>query len=148
MESLLKGHLHDIGEVFLFHGTKADLKDVIAHSGFDERVANLAGLFGAGVYFAENSSKSDEYCTPDKTGSCFMFLCRVMLGTPFLAEQPMRQLRRPPNLPGSNPSQLCDCVIGVTAATHPGAFLQRYREFVVYDRRQAYPELLIEYKRI
>jgi hypothetical protein len=29
--------------------------------GFDERVSNLSGLFGCGVYFAENSSKSDMY---------------------------------------------------------------------------------------
>ena len=144
MKSML--HSSDLGEVFLFHGTKANLKDVIMHSGFDERVANLGGLFGAGVYFAENSSKSDEYCTPDSSGSCYMFLSRVMLGTPFLAEQPMSQLRRPPNLHGSN--RLCDSVIGVTKATHPSAFLERYREFIVYDRRQAYPELLIEFKRV
>eukprot|EP00960_Hanusia_phi_P001082 29725-Hanusia_phi.AAC.1 len=46
-------------EVFLFHGTKPDLIDIIAEAGFDERVCSLEGLFGAGIYLAENSSKSD-----------------------------------------------------------------------------------------
>lgn len=37
------------------------LVDKIANHGFDERVSNLAGMFGCGIYFAENSSKSVIY---------------------------------------------------------------------------------------
>ncbi|EKX31416.1 hypothetical protein GUITHDRAFT_122390 [Guillardia theta CCMP2712] len=64
-------------EVFLFHGTKHDMAEAILKSGLDERVCSLEGLFGAGVYLAENSSKSDEYCTPDSRGICRMLLVRA-----------------------------------------------------------------------
>jgi hypothetical protein len=63
-------------EHYLFHGTKPECVDVLTHRGFDERVGELGGLFGAGCYFAENSSKSDQYVPPDSAGQ-FMFICRV-----------------------------------------------------------------------
>ncbi len=44
---------------YLFHGSSYSLIDTIAKRGFDERLANLHGMFGSGIYFAENSSKSD-----------------------------------------------------------------------------------------
>ncbi|EKX32232.1 hypothetical protein GUITHDRAFT_82501 [Guillardia theta CCMP2712] len=133
-------------EAFLFHGTKHDMADAILKSGLDERVCSLEGLFGAGVYLAENSSKSDEYCTPDSHGICRMLLVRVALGTPFEALQTMRRARRPPAMPGS--SRLHDSVMAVTRDTHPQACLDKHREFIVYDRRQTYPELLIEFRRV
>jgi hypothetical protein len=47
---------------------------VVYQRGFDEKVSSLGGLFGAGCYFSENSSKSDQYVPPgDKH---YMFLCR------------------------------------------------------------------------
>ena len=35
--------------------------NTIIHKGFDERHAYIGGMFGAGIYFAENSSKSNQY---------------------------------------------------------------------------------------
>eukprot|EP00960_Hanusia_phi_P076693 768599-Hanusia_phi.AAC.2 len=134
-------------EVFLFHGTSPDKVDVIAEFGFDERVGLVNGLFGAGIYMAENASKSDEYCTPDRQGLCYMFLVRAVLGTPFEALQQLKMARRPPSIPGQN-NRLYDSVIGVTSKSHPGAFLQKYREFVVYDGYQVYPEFIIVFKRV
>ena len=49
----------DANEALLWHGTKASLSDLITKQGLDERTASN-GFFGHGIYFAENSSKSDE----------------------------------------------------------------------------------------
>ena len=137
----------DANEVLLFHGTKHDLAPTIVSHGFDERVAG-DGLFGAGIYFAESVTKSDKYCTPGPRSVCSMFLARVALGTP--CEQ-LKGLdakeRRAPARPGGGDRRF-DSVLGVTTASHPGALLRRFREFVVYDRRQCYPELLVEFRRI
>jgi hypothetical protein len=143
-------------EVFHFHGTSPEIVNIIASNGFEERVCSLRGLFGAGIYLAENSSKSDEYCTPSDSGSYFMFLVRATLGTPHLALSPMNNLRRPPCREGGHTDldgQPCahpraDSVLAPTKSTHPNAHLQKYREFVIYDRAQCYPEFLIEYKRV
>jgi len=146
----MKHRLHqDKGsnEVFLFHGTRPDLVNVIAESGLDERVCSLGGLFGAGIYLAENSSKSDEYCTPDVQGLCSMFLVRAVLGTPYEALEPRNNSRRPPCMPRAD-QRLYDSVIGVMKQTHPRAFLEKYREFIVYDRNQVYPEFLIHFRRV
>ena len=83
-------------EVFLFHGTKSNIVDFIIQQGFEERIAKDEGIFGAGIYFAENSSKSDEYITPDSNGLCKLFLCRVCLGTPFVTTRSLKSIRRPP----------------------------------------------------
>ena len=50
-----------LNEVCLFHGTSPATARLIALHGFDERVANLGGLYGAGCYFAENACKSNQY---------------------------------------------------------------------------------------
>ena len=71
-------------ECYLWHGTKPDVAPLIVHGGFDERVCALQGLFGAGVYFAMNSSKSDQYGTPDPSGTYTIFLSRVVLGKPYM----------------------------------------------------------------
>lgn len=55
--------------------------NAIIHKGFDERHAYIGGMFGAGIYFAENSSKSNQYvygigggtgCPLHKDRSCYM----------------------------------------------------------------------------
>lgn len=45
--------------IFLFLGSP--FINAIIHKGFDERHAYIGGMFGAGIYFAENSSKSNQY---------------------------------------------------------------------------------------
>ena len=62
----------------------------IPSRGLDKRKSGLNGLFGAGVYFGENSSKSDEYCGPlGSQGPFYVFLCRVAKGKPFITEKVM-----------------------------------------------------------
>ena len=132
-------------EVFLFHGTAPDCADTIANMGFDERVFKLEGLFGAGIYFADCVDKSYAYCKRTSSANKYcMFVARVVLGIPFEAVEPKNRARRPPHMP-DKPELFFDSVIGVTKKTHSNAYLERYREFVVYDRRQTYPELLVEF---
>ncbi|EKX36295.1 hypothetical protein GUITHDRAFT_155278 [Guillardia theta CCMP2712] len=132
MDSELKRDTES-NEVFLFHGTKAHSVDCIIDGGLDERVGNLGGSFGAGIYFAENSSKSAGFCSPNAQGLKSMFLVRVVLGDPIENAQ-VRNHRRPP--PNASTGRLYDSVIG-----NPQA-----REFIVYDRNQTYLELLIEFR--
>ena len=99
-----------------------------------------------GVYLAENSSKSDEYCPPGPTQ--FMFLCRVALGNPHTTLQPRRNLRRPPCVQGHfdfapNPPcghDRCDSVLAPSKKQDAGACLERFREFITYSRDNCYPE--------
>ena len=38
----------------------------ILHTGFDQSLSNLRGMFGAGCYFAEDSEKMDQYAKVEK----------------------------------------------------------------------------------
>eukprot|EP00929_Paragymnodinium_shiwhaense_P043487 TRINITY_DN22363_c0_g1_i5.p1 TRINITY_DN22363_c0_g1~~TRINITY_DN22363_c0_g1_i5.p1 ORF type:complete len:289 (-),score=62.78 TRINITY_DN22363_c0_g1_i5:263-1129(-) len=52
-----------VNEKILLHGTKPDLVLAILQNGLNERFSG--GLFGSGIYVAEDPSKIDQYCTPD-----------------------------------------------------------------------------------
>merc|ERR1712139_485798 len=52
-----------VNEKCLLHGTKPDHALSIIHNGLNEKLSG--GLFGKGVYLAEDPSKIDQYCTPD-----------------------------------------------------------------------------------
>ena len=83
-------------ERMLFHGSP--FISAIVQKGFDERHAYIGGMFGAGIYFAEHSSKSNQYvygigggsgCPQHKDRSCYscfrqIVLCRVTLGRSFM----------------------------------------------------------------
>jgi hypothetical protein len=137
-------------EALLWHGTKADLWSIISKQGLDERLA-ADGLFGHGIYFAENSSKSDEYIKPDRHGNCYIFLTRVCLGVPYSSLRSTNGMRRPPQR-ADNADLLYNSVRGECKEHKtfgkPGAFLARYREFIVFDRKQTYPELLVTFQRV
>lgn len=52
-----------VNEKFLLHGTKPESVLTIMHNGLSERFSG--GLFGHGVYMAEDAEKIDQYTTPD-----------------------------------------------------------------------------------
>lgn len=69
---------HQSSERMLFHGSP--FINAIVQKGFDERHAYIGGMFGAGIYFAEHSSKSNQYvygigggigCPAHKDKSCY-----------------------------------------------------------------------------
>ena len=133
----------DIGsnEQLLFHGTKDGVAPQICERGFDERISALHGLYGAGNYFAESSSKSDQYVPPGTKN--FMFLCRVVLGTPFVTGEQYPSdmgIRRPPCVEGHFDAVCdhvrCDSLLANCQRIDPASYLPYHREFVVYEGKQ------------
>ena len=51
----------EVNEYFLFHGTSADRVDILEKNGIDSRFSGERVLFGRGAYFAECSTKADQY---------------------------------------------------------------------------------------
>lgn len=75
--------LYTVFSIFLlpFFPLGSPFVNAIIHKGFDERHAYIGGMFGAGIYFAENSSKSNQYvygigggtgCPIHKDRSCYV----------------------------------------------------------------------------
>ena len=56
---LLKDIYPEINEHYLFHGTR-DVRTII-NQGLDARLAGSGAMFGPGIYFAESSTKADQY---------------------------------------------------------------------------------------
>ncbi|CAE7491894.1 RIPK2 [Symbiodinium natans] len=54
-----------IGEKYLLHGTTPEVLLDILHQGFNDKLASLKGMFGAGAYFAEDPEKIDQYTRED-----------------------------------------------------------------------------------
>lgn len=131
-------------ERMLFHGSP--FINAIVQKGFDERHAYIGGMFGAGIYFAEHSSKSNQYiygigggtgCPLHKDRSCYichrqLLLCRVTLGKSFLQFNAMKMAHAPPGH---------HSVVG-----RPSVGGLSFPEYVVYRGEQAYPEYLICYQ--
>merc|ERR1711879_657492 len=81
--------LEDSCNEFLFlHGTKPEVADLIAENHFDISFASKDGMFGAGLYFAETSSKSDEYAVPNDDDEYPLIIVRVILGRPNYVDAP------------------------------------------------------------
>jgi len=135
----------------------------IKHGGFDERLGNVKGMYGAGTYFADMASKADQYAgqyNPPGTphGSvgehATMFLSRVALGCPFLTNFSMEQLRRPPCLQGHFDLNLYwnedvklgkpwpEKGVGFRVCEHP-RFNSVLADYQVDDQRRLYREYMV-----
>lgn len=130
-------------EKMLFHGSP--FINAIIQKGFDERHAYIGGMFGAGIYFAEHSSKSNQYvygiggsgCHVHADKSCYLchrslLLCRVALGKSFLQFSALKVSHSPPGH---------HSVIG-----RPSVGGLHFPEYVIYRGEQAYPEYLVTYQ--
>lgn len=135
-----------VNEVYLFHGTSEKGAEGIATNGFDlGRVGSGKGtMFGPGFYFAESSTKSEEYAAEAKgisAGTRRLLLCRVALG------RVHHQLDGGEDffdvmqaaLKGKKP---CHAVLGDRKAV-----VNTFREFIIYNPCQVYPEYIIEFTR-
>merc|ERR1711879_739466 len=132
-----------LNEHYFFHGTSPEGAYGISEAGF---MINLAGsnagtMFGKGAYFAERSSKSDEYASTNKgiyQGIYSLLLCRVCCGEMFrVTRSAIRAIEK------ALKSGEYDSVLGDREAS-----VGSYREFVVYRERQIYPEYVVLYKRV
>lgn len=136
-----------VNEFLLFHGSKPSAVESICRSKFMVKMAgaNAGALYGPGIYFGENSSKSDEYASDESSGiyqGLFaVLLCRVTCGRMYYTDE-----IRP------DPANL-DAACGGPRPQYHSVMGDRekargtYREFVVYNNDQAYPEYAIIYKR-
>ncbi|WAQ97953.1 TNKS-like protein [Mya arenaria] len=150
-QTMRKELFSEINEVYLFHGTKPDTIKTICNTGLDPRLGSGKAMFGSGIYGAEKASKADQYTDGSltRTGGPGkekkMFLMRVALGNCYLCtDLNPQKYRRPP----CTKCKRDDC------KTHDSNYdsvvgdnKKLFREFVVYDGVQCYPEYLITYER-
>eukprot|EP00435_Cladocopium_sp_Y103_P057142 s1260_g19.t1 len=139
-------HLDErINEMLLIHGTTVDKINEIANFGFDERLARQRGLYGQGVYFTDQSCKSLQYTGAKRGNSGCFIIARVILGHPFGARGPLKQLKVEPLVDHNDPSKgRCHSVIAKPGTPHGGQ-QQVHREFVLFDGAQAYPEMIVHF---
>ncbi|CAE7257438.1 Tnks [Symbiodinium sp. CCMP2592] len=139
----LKELTTDLNEAYLFHGSSPGGALGIGENGFDMgRVgSNVGTMFGAGAYMAEASSKSDEYATEDPSGlfagKLALLLCRTLLGNMFYITES--------NIPRIDDALRTGKFLSVLGDRE--AAVDTYREFVVFDEAQIYPEYVIIYTR-
>lgn len=131
-------------EKLLFHGS--NFIDNIQTHGFDERYAQRNCMFGAGLYFAEHSSKSNQYtfgfgqgCQIHQDKSCYicerkMVYAQVALGRSLMSREAIPDCAHAP--PGFS---------SVTASPESTKDL-KYPEYVIYNGDQAYPLFVITYR--
>lgn len=133
------------GEAYLFHSTNPSSAMSILKTGFvlDHAGKNVGTMYGAGVYAAECSSKSDEYARDDG-GNTYpsvmaVLVCRCYVGKPHIVNQASA-----PDSPATMEAKDAglDCVVGDREAK-----AGTYREFIFYDERSVYPEICILYRR-
>lgn len=133
-----------VNECLVFHGTKPSACENICKSDFMVSMAgsNAGALYGPGVYFGENSSKSDEYAADESTGIYknlyAMLLCRVTCGRMLVTEE-------------EKPDK--DKLVSKCKSEYHSVLGDRakakgtYRELIVYNNDMAYPEYVIIYRR-
>lgn len=137
----------DINEFYLFHGTKPSAVKAICDEDFALNLSgtNAGTLYGNGLYFAEASSKGDEYANDDKqgifSGLFALIVCRVACGNLYYTDEVKPDVQ-----------DIMDAVL--TKRTHHAVLGDRekcrgtYREFIVFDQRQVYPEYVVIYQRV
>jgi hypothetical protein len=129
-------------EEFLFHGTNDAAAEGITKGDF---LVNLAGinagtLYGRGVYLAESVSKSDEYTQENRQSERCILVCRATLGYVNYTDQVSPNVDALVNSCVDGPYH---CVLGDREKCRG-----TYREIMVYDGAQVYPEYVIWYKRV
>lgn len=129
------------GEAYLFHGTNPSSSMNILRTGFvlDHAGTTTGTMYGAGIYMAECSSKSDEY-SRDAGGNTYpslhaLLVCRCFVGNPLVVSEA-----------GDHTTQAQadgkHCVIGDRESK-----VGTYKEIVFFDEAQVYPEYAVIYKR-
>jgi len=162
----------DINEVYLFHGTSIEGSSGICSEGFrlDLAGSHVGTMFGNGAYFAEASSKADEYVHAIEDTKFREFRAAQVWN---VGGGIQIQLGNDSDKDSDEPifvMLLCRVVAGemfrVTKSDHEAiqealdsgkydsvlgdreASVGTYREFVVFNERLIYPEYKIFYERV
>ena len=122
-------------ETYLFHGTPYQNVIGIAKDGFLINTYGKKGRYGIGLYLADSSEKSDpfaDYINGRRTTSLTMIVVRTLLGRVKAHE--------------------CDSENDTLKASHEcdsyvAGFQRSFREFMLHDAVQAYPEYVVVYDR-
>ncbi|CAE8702895.1 unnamed protein product, partial [Polarella glacialis] len=132
-----------LNEAYLWHGTTVRRGLAIAQDDFSLHFAGsgAGSMYGEGLYFAESCTKADEYSQAEPgghyEGTHALLLCRACLGKFFYVTD------RDPGAKQKVESGEFDSTIGDRAAA-----AKTYREVVLYDPDQVYPEYVILYDRL
>lgn len=129
-----------VNEWYLWHGTSAAAADHICKNDFKLRLAGTAtgSLYGPGSYFAESITKADEYSRTEG-GTNTVLLCRVLGGRVRYCDE------RSPDadqLTSDCVEGPYDSILGDRVKTS-----NTYREFIIFDTEDVYPEYIITYRR-
>jgi hypothetical protein len=141
LEHLLTPTEKTTNAAWLFHGTSEKGAAGIAEHDFrvDMAGSNAGTLYGNGVYLAESCAKSDEYAADDAEGLRRIIVCRTTLGNVLYSDEnrPDVDLLVKQCVEGPYNS-----VLGDREKIH-----DTFREFIVYDEDQVYPEFIVWYER-
>ena len=113
-------------------------------------------MYGQGIYFTDESCKSNQYAQPDKNGHCTIILSRVALGRALNFEVGPKDhgglvgMKRPESkdevfrqkVNKADRMKTFESVI----VTGKERIKQVHKEVIVFDKDQAYPEFLVTYK--
>lgn len=127
----------DPNEVTVWHGTSALDPSVIfldKQDGFMMQHSK-PGMWGTGLYFAQNASYSDSYSHQCGSGRRSFFLTKLLAGEEKRIMPNDPSLRFCPDKPGGG---RYDTVTGETNSS---------KVYVVYENGRAYPEYLITYRK-
>ena len=127
----------EIKEQLLWHGTRATDPSTIyqdEEESFDLVYAN-DGMWGRGLYFAENASYSAAYAYNSPQNTKIFILARVMIGDSITLE-PDNTLRKAPLRQDTMSQIKYESVKGHSYGSEI---------YVLYHMRRAYPEYLIEF---
>jgi len=95
------------------------------------QLKNAWGRFGAGLYFAPDAAKSNDYAQPHKEIRC-LILCKVVVGKTMICTQDQPDLLAPP--------MGYDSVLG-----EPGGTLN-YPEVVIFNEDAILPAYVVFYR--
>ena len=130
----------------LFHGTRSPnvvgimtrgllMPNVAARHG-----ARITGaMFGPGLYFADSSTKSANYCGVYGRETGYMFIAGVALGKMKQYPTAQTQLRAPP--------RGYDSVMGVSSVDRPEWGRLMHNEFIIFDGAQQELRYIVEWER-
>lgn len=162
-------------EGWYLHGTKPETVLPILCSGLNERMCG--GLFGSGVYLAEDPEKADQYVTPDsKYGASgleelhsrlfrggarhpqddifYVFVCRAVAGVPVRTKDGILDLDNSKGLFASFEKRELAEIPGLapvrfhSLVAEVGGKIHRFREFVHFDAARVRAEYLVAYRRL
>ena len=155
----LKSGLHDCVARDLFHGTCTEVTNLIAEGGFKLPAWKEDNMFGQGVYFATDSSKSAQEMYTK--GSNALLLCDVLLGRSctidgLQSDHPLKRHVKMTRHTKSGPRPFLDVDLekvrtagfDSVCAPRDGSMATggvKFDEYIVYDVNQALPKYIVHF---